>query len=125
MIEFFNLTFKFMLMNIFLNHFKFFSLKCFILSCHYCNVVFEMKKIENAVTGPHEGGSGDDDSKHVCIIAVFLLVRLLYLLIHSLDYLFRLIQTLTMLTDFINLVAVSSSIAYCSLNLFLKSILSH
>ena len=31
---------------------------------------------------PHEGGSGDGGSKHVCMIAVFLLVRLLYLLIH-------------------------------------------
>ena len=39
----------------------------------------------------YEDDSDDDDFKHVCIIAVFLLVRLLYLLIHSLDYLFRFI----------------------------------
>ena len=68
------------------------------------------------MTEPHEGDSDDDDSRHVCIIAVFLLVRLLYLLIHSLDYLFRSIQTLMVLAGLIDLVAVPPSIACCSPN---------
>ena len=34
------------------------------------------------MTKSHESDSDDDDFKHVCIIAVFLLVRLLYLHIH-------------------------------------------
>ena len=78
-----------------------------------------------AVTESHEGDSDDDGSKHVCIIAVFLLVRLLYLLIHSLDHLFRSIQIFTVLIDFINFIVISSSIACCLLNLSLKSTLSH
>ena len=77
------------------------------------------------MTESHGDDSGGSDSKHACIIAVFLLVRLLYLLIHSLDYLFRPIQTFTVLTDLIDFVAVSSSITCCLLNLLLKSIFSH
>ena len=77
------------------------------------------------VTESHEGDSGSSDFKHVCIIAIFLLVKLLYLLIHSLNYLFKFIQTLIMLANFINLIAMSSSITYCSLNLLLKSIFLH
>ena len=65
------------------------------------------------MTKSHENDNDDDDFKHVCIIAVFLLVRFFYLLIHSLDYLFRSIQILMMLTDLIDLVAVPSSIACC------------
>ena len=79
----------------------------------------------NVVTKSHKDDSGGDDSKHVCIIAVFLLIRLLYLLIHLLDYLFRSIQILIMLTNLIDLVAVSSSIIYCLLNLSLKPTFSH
>ena len=45
----------------------------------------------HTVTESHENDSGDDDSKHVCIITIFLLIRFLYLFIHSLDYLFRFI----------------------------------
>ena len=74
------------------------------------------------MTKSHESDNNSSNFKHVCIIAVFLLVKLLYLLIHSLDYLFRPIQTLTVLTDLIDLVAVSSSITYCLLNLPLKPI---
>ena len=84
-----------------------------------------VKKKRNYVIKSHENDNDDDDFKHVCIIAVFLLVKLLYLFIHSLDYLFRSIQTLAMLTDLIDLVAVPSSITCCSLNLPLKSIPSH
>ena len=72
----------------------------------------------------HENDSDDSNFKHVCIIAVFLLVKLLYLLIHSLNYLFKSIQTLVILTDFINLIAVSSSITCYLLNLSLKLIFS-
>ena len=72
--------------------------------------------IQCVVTKSHEDGSDDGDSRHVCIIAVFLLVRLLYLLIHSLDYLFRPIQILTVLTGLIDLVVVPPSIACCSSN---------
>ena len=63
--------------------------------------------------------------KHVCMIAVFLLVRLLYLLIHSLNHLFRSIQILVILANFINLVAVFSSITCCLLNSSSKLIFSH
>ena len=77
------------------------------------------------VTELHEGGSGDGDSRHACMIAIFLLVRLLYLLIHSLDHLFRSIQTFMIFTNLINFVAVFSLITYCLSNLFLKSIFSH
>ena len=72
----------------------------------------------------HENDNDDSDFKHVCIIAVFLLVRLLYLLIHSLDYLFRSIQTLMMFANLINLIVISSLIAYCLLNSSLKLIFS-
>ena len=74
------------------------------------------------VTESHEDSSGDDDSRHACIIAVFLLVKLLYLLIHSLNYLFKFIQTLAMLVDFINFIVIFLLIAYCLLNLSLKLI---
>ena len=77
------------------------------------------------MTGPHEGDSGGSGFRHACIIAVFLLVRLLYLLIHSLDYLFRSIQTLAVLANLIDFVAVSSSIACCLSNSSLKLIFSH
>ena len=75
-----------------------------------------MHFLNDSVTGPHGGGSGGGGSRHACIIAVFLLVRLLYLLIHSLDYLFRPIQTLMVLAGLIDLVAVPPSIACCSPN---------
>ena len=79
----------------------------------------------DSVTESHEGDSDDSGSRHVCIIAVFLLIRLLYLHIHSLDYLFRSIQILTVFVNFINLVTMSSLIIYCLLNSSLKSIFSH
>ena len=74
---------------------------------------------------PWPGLIGWGDSKHACIIAVFLLVRLLYLLIHSLNYLFRPIQTLAVLADLIDLIVMFSLIACCLLNLFLKLTFSH
>ena len=77
------------------------------------------------MTESHEDDSGDSDSKHACIIAVFLLVKLLYLLIHSLNYLFKFIQTFMMLTNFINFIMIFSLITCCLLNLFLKFIFLH
>ena len=68
----------------------------------------------------HENNNDNNDFKHICIIAVFLLVKLLYLLIHLLDYLFKSIQTLVILTDFINLITMFLSIACCLSNLSLK-----
>ena len=50
-----------------------------------------MFNISDVVMRSHKSDSDDDDSKHVCIIAVFLLVRLFYLFIHSLNYLFKFI----------------------------------
>ena len=77
------------------------------------------------MTESHESDSGDSGSKHACIIAVFLLVRFLYLFIHSLNYLFKSIQTLIMFTNFINFVIIFSLIIYCSLNSSLKLIFLH
>ena len=73
----------------------------------------------------HESDSDDDDFKHVCMIAVFLLIRLLYLFIHSLNHLFKLIQTLTMLTDLIDFIVILSLIIYCLSNSSLKSTFLH
>ena len=73
----------------------------------------------------HENDNNDSDFKHACIIAVFLLVRLFYLFIHSLNHLFRFIQTLTVLTNFINFIVVPSLIACCLPNSSLKSTSSH
>ena len=72
----------------------------------------------------HENNSNDSDFKHAYIITVFLLIRLFYLHIHSLDYLFRFIQTLTMFMNLIDLIAVPLSIACCLPNLPLKLISS-
>ena len=73
----------------------------------------------------HENDNNDNDFKHVCIIAVFLLIRLFYLFIHSLDYLFKSIQTFMMLAGLINLIMMSSLITCCLPNLLSKSTFSH
>ena len=83
---------------------------------------------ECSVTESHENDSNnddDDDFKHVCTIAVFLLIRFLYLFIHFLNYLFKFIQTFMIFTNFINLITMFLSITYCLLNLFLKSTFLH
>ena len=78
------------------------------------------------VTKSHKDDSNDDgDFRHACTIAVFLLIRLFYIFIHSLNYLFKSIQTFIMLANLINFVVIFSLIAYYLLNLFLKLILSH
>ena len=53
--------------------------KMFIKNCENFSINLN---VINSVTGPHGGGSGGSGSRHACMIAVFLLVRLLYLLIH-------------------------------------------
>ena len=78
------------------------------------------KKKKNYVIKSHENDNNDDDFKHVHIITVFLLIKFFYLFIHSLNYLFRFIQTLVILADLINLITVSSLIACCLPNLSLK-----
>ena len=61
----------------------------------------------------HENDSdSDDEFMHACTIVVFLLIRLLYSLIHSLNCLLQSIQFYSVLIDFINFTAVSSLIAY-------------
>ena len=80
---------------------------------------------DDSVMKSHESDSGDDDSKHVYMIAVFLLIRLLYLLIHSLNHLFKSIQIFIMLADLIDLIVISSLIACCLLNSSLKLTFSH
>ena len=72
----------------------------------------------------HENDNDDSDFKHACMITVFLLIKLLYLFIHSLNHLFRSIQILTVLADLIDLVVMSLSIACCLPNSFSKSTLS-
>ena len=73
----------------------------------------------------HKSGSDDGDSKHACIIAVFLLVRFLYLFIHSLNHLFKSIQTLIVLINFIDFIVIFLSITCCLLNSSLKLIFSY
>ena len=86
---------------------------------HYLNL------LSDVMMRSHGGDSGDSDSRHACIIAVFLLVRLLYLHIHLLNYLFKFIQIFTMFMNLINFIAVSSSITCYSLNSSLKLTFSH
>ena len=81
--------------------------------------------LSDSVIESHEGDSDGGGSKHVCMIAVFLLIRLLYLLIHSLNHLFRSIQIFMMLTNLIDFIVIFSLIACCLLNSFLKLIFSH
>ena len=61
------------------------------------------------MTELHEGDS-DDDSEfmHVCTIIIFLLIKLLYSSIHSLDCLLQLIQFYSVLANLIDLTAVPS-----------------
>ena len=69
------------------------------------------------MTKSHEDDSNDDgEFMHVCIIIVFLLIRLLYSLIHLIDCLFQLIQFYSIFANLINFAAVSSLTAYCTQN---------
>ena len=86
------------------------------------NNVFKKKYV---IKSHENDNDNDDDFKHVCIITIFLLIKLFYLLIFSLNYLFKFIQTFTMLTSLIDLIAVSSLIICCSSNSLLKSTFSH
>ena len=69
------------------------------------------------MTESHENDSDNDDEfMHACIIIVFLLIRLLYSLIHLINCLFQSIQFYSVLTNFIDLAAVPSLTAYCMQN---------
>ena len=83
------------------------------------------KKKKSYVIKSHENDNNNNDNfKYMCTITVFLLIRLFYLFIHSLNYLFKFIQILTVFTNLINLIIMSSSIACCLLNSSLKLTLS-
>ena len=66
------------------------------------------------MTESHENDN-DDDSEfmHACIIIIFLLIKLLYLLIHSLNHLLQSIQFYSVLVNLIDLTAVPSLTACC------------
>ena len=65
------------------------------------------------MTESHEDDNDDDDEfMNVCIIIIFLLIKLFHLLIHLLNCLLQSIQFYSMLTDFINFAVISSLIAY-------------
>ena len=73
----------------------------------------------------HEGDNDDDNEfMHAYIIIVFLLIKLFYLLIHLINCLFQFIQFYSMLTNFINLAAISSLTTCCMQN-HLSTQLSH
>ena len=69
---------------------------------------------KHAVMKSHEDGSGgDNEFMHACTIIIFLLIRLLYLSIHLINYLFQLIQFYSVFVNFINLIAMFSLTACC------------
>ena len=75
---------------------------------------FNVKIYVCIVTESHEDGSDDDDEfMHACTIVVFLLIRLHYSLIHSINCLFQSIQFYSVFVNFINLTVMSSLTAYC------------
>ena len=69
------------------------------------------------MTKSHENDNNDDDEfMHVCIIIIFLLIRLFYSLIHSLNHLLQTIQFYSMLANLINLAVMFLLTAYCMQN---------
>ena len=79
----------------------FFSIFLVLIMC--------MTLVCHIVTKPHEGDSDDDgEFMHACIIIVFLLIRLLYSSIHSLDCLLQPIQFYSVLTDLIDFAVILS-----------------
>ena len=77
------------------------------------------------MTKSHENDSDDDDEfMHACTIVIFLLIRLLYSLIHSINCLFQSIQFYSMLANLIDFAAVPSLTACCTQNC-LSTQLSH
>ena len=63
-----------------------------------------------------DGSDGGNEFMHACTIIVFLLIKLLYSLIHLINCLFQFIQFYLMLMNFINLTAVFSLITYYTQN---------
>ena len=67
----------------------------------------------SVMTKSHENDSnGDSEFMHVCTIIIFLLIKLLYSLIHLIDCLFQPIQFYSMLVNFINFAVIFSLTAY-------------
>ena len=65
----------------------------------------------------HENDNDDDNEfMHACIIIVFLLIRLLYSLIHLINCLFQSIQFYSVFANLINFTTMSSLTAYCMQN---------
>ena len=60
----------------------------------------------------------DDGSEfiHVCIIVIFLLIKLFYSLIHLLNHLLQFIQFYSVFVNLIDFAAMFSLIAYCTQN---------
>ena len=87
---------------------------------------FKMFIATTVVIRLHENDSDNDSHfRHAYTIAVFLLIKLFYLFIFLLNYLFKFIQILVIFTNLINYVVMSLLIACCLLNLLLKLIFSH
>ena len=77
------------------------------------------------MTESHEDGSdGGSEFMHVCTIIVFLLIKLLYSLIHSINCLFQSIQFYSVLVNLIDL-AVMSSLTACYMQNCLSTQPSH
>ena len=73
-----------------------------------------MQQQKYVVMKSHEDDSdSDDEFMHACIIVIFLLIKLLYSLIHLINCLFQSIQFYSVFMNFINFAAVLSLIAYC------------
>ena len=69
------------------------------------------------MTGPHGGGSGGGGGfMHACTIVVFLLIRLLYSSIHSLNCLLQSIQFYSIFINFLNFIVMFSLTACCTQN---------
>ena len=76
-------------------------------------IVFNQQGL-SIVIKPHEDSNNDgDEFMHACIIIVFLLIKFLYSLIHSINCLFQFIQFYSVLVNFINLTVMLSLTACC------------
>ena len=63
----------------------------------------------------HENNNNNDDEfMHVYIIIIFLLIKFLYLSIHSLNCLLQFIQFYLVFTNLLNLAVIFSLTAYCT-----------
>ena len=63
-----------------------------------------------------DSNDGNDEFMHVCTIVIFLLIRFLYSLIHSLDCLLQFTQFYLMFINLLNFIIMFSLIIYCMQN---------